>query len=743
VKHERTPFNPFFNLRPFPLPFPFPLLALSFLLVGLAALLPRVLDLGLFVTHDEAEFWIDRSETFLLALQSGDEAATAISTHPGVTTMWLGAVGVVLRRVLRAWGLLHETPFPTMLALMQLPVALTHTAGVILGYGLLRRLFPALVALLAALLWATDPFLIGYSRLLHVDMLAGTFGTLSLLAACVFWNHPRSPSHPSPSPSPRGLRWLVLSGSCAGLAILSKSPALALLPVVVVLAFVSGMDDMMEQHPEEEPESQTPRSWWPRTWVVRVLLPLLPLAVWGGACAVTVALVWPAIRADPVQVYHLLRTGVEAEGANPHMTGNFFLGQEDPAPGPRYYPVALALRTTPWSLAGLLLLPLVFRGWGNKVRGRSVGTLAGFVILFVLAMSLFPKKFDRYLLPVFPAVDILAAVGLMGFWWTGGGAAHDRSGAPGRTFLAKVRGYLSRLRVPIAVVIVLVALLNAAWYHPYSIIAFNQVFGGTPTGARTFSMGWGEGFDQVASWLNDQTDITGVVTAAIMIPTLNPYLRHGAQATTPRTARLPDQTGYVVVYLYQAQGTVFPPFDRFYPRATPVHTVTIHNVDYAWVYQVPPPVEYPREARFGATIHLRGYTVAKADEPGNEQEKEPGNEHTVHIQRGRPLVFKLFWETRAAPPRDFWLFAHLVGPDGHPYLSLDIPYDTSTWRANRFRTTELPIPIPADLPDGTSSLVIGLYDPSDGQRLPLTTTPPPDPTLDGPNALLLTRVVVE
>ena len=96
----------------------------------------------------------------------------------------------------------------------------------LLGYGLLRRLLPAATAVLAAALWALDPFVVGYSRMLHVDGLAGTFATLSLLAACLYWHH-----------DPRR-RWLILSGVTAGLAILSKSPALALLPIVGLVALV-------------------------------------------------------------------------------------------------------------------------------------------------------------------------------------------------------------------------------------------------------------------------------------------------------------------------------------------------------------------------------------------------------------------------------------------------------------------------------------------------------------------------
>src|SRR6476659_3555350 len=103
---------------------------LSYLAIGLAALLPRVLALGLFITDDEANFWLTRSDIFLKAIRGGDFAATAITAHPGVTTMWLGAAGIVLRRALLDWGILRSDAFPVVLATMRLPAALVHVAVV-------------------------------------------------------------------------------------------------------------------------------------------------------------------------------------------------------------------------------------------------------------------------------------------------------------------------------------------------------------------------------------------------------------------------------------------------------------------------------------------------------------------------------------------------------------------------------------------------------------------------------------
>ncbi len=99
---------------------------------------------------------------------------------------------------LLAAGLLADESFATRLALLRLPVVLAHMLGLLLGYRLLRRLLPPTVAALAAFLWAVDPFIIGYSRLLHVDALAGTFMTLSLLAACLYWYHALQPIDADP-----------------------------------------------------------------------------------------------------------------------------------------------------------------------------------------------------------------------------------------------------------------------------------------------------------------------------------------------------------------------------------------------------------------------------------------------------------------------------------------------------------------------------------------------------------------
>jgi hypothetical protein len=418
--------------------------------------------------------------------------------------------------------------------------------------------------------------------------------------------------------------------------------------------------------------------------------------------------VWPVAWAEPLRAVELLRGSLEEEGLQPHAWGNYFLGQPVEVPGPLFYPISLALRTTPLTLAGVLLLPLVWRQFrAMPAQRRSLLLLAAFVVFFVLAMSVFPKQFNRYLVPVFPSLDIVAAAGLVGaLSWLARGSR--------------------RLRQALLLGVALLAWLNAAWWHPYSIAAFNQALGGTRAGAYAFPVGWGEGLGQAAAWLNEQPDITGVRVASSMINSFQPYLRHGARAFTPGGPTLPPDTGYALVYVRDVQrGNIGPPFDQFYPQATPLHTVTIHGVDYAWIYQVPPPIAQRLDATFGEQITLRGYTL-----------------HTDALTSTGTLSLTVQWQAQAPPPHEYVLFAHLLTAQGERVAQIDarpagpdaLP---TTWEPPRVYTWTHPLPVPPDLPPGEYWLALGLYKPANGARLPLHGAAPPPAAPDaGPNALL-------
>ncbi len=707
-----------------------PRVFLSYVAIALVAVGLHVVSLGQFLTIDEATTWITHAHTFLDVLESGDYASMPFEGHPAITTMWLGSVGVFLHRLLSSASILNGEPYAVTLAIYRLPTALVNAAGILAGYAMLRRMVPSAVAFLATLLWATDPFVLAFNRLLHMDGLLATFVTLSLLSAGLYWNHRHHPA------------WLAVSGITMGLAILSKIPALVLVPLVGLVALFSQRQPVPPSPTEPKPEGA---AGWASFLSFSFLAPrLAPFLVWLLLGGVTVFALWPAFWVNPLHGYQAIRFGVEVEGGRPHGLGNFFLGREVSSPGPLFYPVALALRMTPWAMVGLLFLPFALwgRGSGGKGRGmelRSVTALVGFVILFILAMSLFPLKFNRYIVPVFPAVNILAAIGLVGGWGWGHRTAHgeqDAASPPGNH--PPLASAPTGIRGIITAVIALVALVNVAWYHPYPITYFNQLLGGAPAGARTFVVGWGEGFGQVGAWLNRQPDSTGVVTVARLPQLLNPYLKpevHAARETRDGDL-LPEQAGYLVVYLAHVQRPtewLTPPYDRFFFEKSPAHVVTIHGVDYAWIYQVPQEMPHNLTVDFGEAIRLQGYDIGVSA-----------------VRTTGFLTVTTQWQARAPVPEDYQLFVHVLDEDGKLVGHADVPpagpdAPTSTWQPHRYYRWKHPVPLPPDLPAGPYWVALGLYRPDDFTRLPLRGAVPPQPGApdDGRDALVLEPLVLE
>jgi hypothetical protein len=110
---------------------------------------------------------------------------------------------------------------------------------------------------------------------------------------------------------------------------------------------------------------------------------------------------------------------------------------------------------------------------------------------------------------------------------------------------------------------------------------------------------------------------------------------------------------------------------------------------------------------------------------------------------GQPLQLKLFWKALAPPTAHYTLFAHLLGADGNRYAQADLPYPIDRWDADEYLTTEIMVPLPAELAAGKYQLVIGLYDPATGHRLPLDAPMQQRSVLDGPDGLVLMQVSLD
>src|SRR5439155_17634837 len=170
-----------------------------------------------------------------------------------------------------------------------------------------------------------------------------------------------------------------------GLAILSKTSSLMAAPMLVAIALVGAVNSYARE----------------RRSVLPSLKSLTVDALIGAGCTIAVWIaLWPAMWVAPIETLRRVLDFTVANSSTPPEAGNFFFGAVVDDPGPLFYPVALAFRTTPLACLGLSLL--VGR---TALRGRNprawwlAGGLLACSAFFLLEASGSPKKFDRYALP--------------------------------------------------------------------------------------------------------------------------------------------------------------------------------------------------------------------------------------------------------------------------------------------------------------------------------------------------------
>jgi len=523
------------------------------LIIFALAIFARAGALKNYVTPDEP-VWVLRSLNFSQALARGEWTATAQMGHPGVTTMWLGSLGIAVKRVVDPvasteainWlgGLPSLAPenaeafkrLGVFLTFARVPVIIINALGVVAAMWLLRRLFDQRVAIIGGLLLALDPFTASLSGLLHVDGLLTTFMLLSVLALLIGIR----PSPPTLSPTGRGsYRWFALSGAFAALAFLSKSPALFLLPFTLLVLFVAVLTR--------------------RVSLKRAVLGFFTFFILH--CSLFIIL-YPAMWVDAVGTFNGIVGLAAFLSANP-VRPTFFEGQYVLNHGAEFYPTAMIYRLTPIVLIGLVIAfitsVLITRGRRQEAGGKKQTSLPylaaclvllAFSLLFILFITPVAKKYDRYMLP---ALTMLIPVAAWGY-----GQIRSRWAAP--------------------LVSIAAAAISLA-YWPYLLMHYNLLLGGPEAAQQHFAVGWGEGLGAAANWINAQPNGLQATTATAAVPSFAPIFSGRSAGLDDRGLDLSD---YYVVTLSERQ--LDPELlQRLEQRGSIVNTISIGSVPAAWV----------------------------------------------------------------------------------------------------------------------------------------------------------------
>ncbi len=547
----------------------------------LLALLVRGPTLGEFLTVDEPR-WLDRSRWFLTGLLFPNQecppvdygrdfgtrgfACTFQIAYPGVTAMWGGALGLLLHywQTAQPTGLdlatyLQNLSFetdPGVIAPVRLPLAIFSALFIPVFYLLARRLLNEPIAILAALLLALHPFHVALSRVLHHDALNTTFMTLSIFAILGYWL--------------KDWRWywLPISAVMGGLAFLTKPVSWFLLPFIPTLALFVFYYRWQRQK----------KVGWKK------LGGRLGVdgAIWGLGAVLTIFLFFPAMWVIPGEIIRSVfdtSTGL-AEAGHPH----YFLGEITRHTGPLFYPLGWLLRASPLEVLGLVAASAFLtyeiglrskRSMHEHVLNHPIEVaLLLYLLTFFAFETVTPKKLVRYFLPAFPVIEIFVAFGLL---WLA-------------SKLLQLRPrYLSSSRSVFFLSAVI--LLLHGWFlwnsFPYYFTYFNPLLGGAPNAAKIMDVGWGEGLNEAAAFLNQLPEAeTLKVTTCRANALFEPFFV-GKNLVDCSSLKEIMQTDYVVYYILHISNKDLIHWPYFRDHYAPVHRVNLDGLDYALVYRNP------------------------------------------------------------------------------------------------------------------------------------------------------------
>jgi hypothetical protein len=707
----------------------------------LLALAPRLPDLGRFLTADEF-LWVDRSRNFLAALTNPafqcdsvveawnfaaqGLACTLRTGHPGVTTMWTGSFGFWL-----AWlwagrpGSLHDyvvavatNPMDaSFIAPERLGTVLITSLWVVVVYWLMWRLWGGPIALLSALLLALDPFHIALSRVIHHDALSTTFMTLSVLAMFSYWGDPVSAS-PGGRPGMTGKRyWLLLSGALAGFGFLSKSPTLYLMPFVALTGLWFTLAKTWRpgqgDGPRKNPLLPTPSA---------LLFLIFDGWLWFAVAALIFVVFWPAMWVVPLETIQTVLFIGSKYATGGHAKGNFFLGETSQDPGALFYPVTWLYRTSPLVVIGVLG---TFMAWlrykfGAKVAPpdiqatdspfahssicpflRYLPLILLFILGYYLLMTIGEKKQDRYFLPVYPWLNLIAAAGLAWIFEALRQFLNLRSFALRPTqYAIRIPDHVLRaVLLPALLILLLNGYLVAATF-PYYFTFFNPLLGGIQGAATAVTIGWGEGLDLAAAYLNEHTNPAQTRVASWYQSTFAPFY-HGQAISYSKEKGKALAGDYVVFYINQTQRR-FPDealFDYFEKRYQPEKIITLNSLDYAWIYPSRGVDHYLEDQTYTGIASLLAWQWTQGDRP---------------LIPGRVAEFDLYWEY-LGKQLDEPFFFRLIDAQGRPWaegrsqpVAAENP-PPDRWRAGEIITEHGALAVPLATPPGQYQLQLGFY----------------------------------
>ncbi len=646
-------------------------------LLFLLAFIFRLSALGRYVTPDEL-VWVYRSFLFGQALKTGAWADTLIAGHPGVITTWLGALGIELQLFFRpedietyqwisklAWlspdNSVAFQKLNQFLTSGRLLVIFVNSSGIVGVYLLAKRLLSACMALLLAALLVIDSFTSGLSGIFHVDGLLSTFVILSLLSLVLAVKDGESDKKGGK------IIYAAVSGGTAALAVLSKSPALMIGPVTALfflyILFTRRKDGLFE----------------------RLKSLFLIGLIWVASFTILIFVLFPALWTASLEVLQFAGGNANrhiAEALRP----TFFLGQMAFDHGAIFYPIAIAWRISPVVTVGLILFTIrIIRQDDSEQSKLLIGNLLLiWVLFFVILITLTAKKFDRYALPVIPALMVLAVIG-WSYWLRKGG----------RWPYTVLFGLLS------------LQLIYSIFAFAYPLSTYNLLLGGPFSAQYVMPIGWGESVSSAGRWLSEQEGVSDQSAVSGITPSLAPFF----SGQTLYIDGMEELTrGDFVIFTANSRQSAPAQVEKVTEAFELLHVIRYGGLAQSWIYANPQPrtddvtsIDLDDPISFDGKITLIGQAIqSEIDE----------------------IKVTVRWR-RADPVSNYNVKIKLQDERDHTWAELEtdllneVYFHPVDWTSSETPVIEYELDIPPTIPPGEYKIELSLIDVNNGAQLPV------------------------
>lgn len=354
----------------------------------IAFFLVRLPFLGADVINPDGVNWHNRSEQFIVGLKTGQFEKTYQHYHPGVTLTWLVGVPVEIIKQTSSQNQLYTSENYLMFhTVVKYVLVIVHAVLSLVILYFLNVLFQLRkdrlsawsfeVSLLIVSLFSLEPFFVGNSRLVHLDVLLSLLLFLALLVLYLALESSKK-------------FYFMLSGVFLALSFLTKSIGVGGLVFALGIVVLHGFLNKVSI----------------KNLLTRVSILLLSFVT-------TMLVLFPALWVDFIGTLYNIFDEADRIGIRSGH-GQIFFEDYSRDPGFLFYFVILLMKLSFVTIMGNVFL-LIFSLIKHLEINLKSYSLELFLFVFYfgyLLVMMYPsKKLDRYMLPLFPPMALFAILG--------------------------------------------------------------------------------------------------------------------------------------------------------------------------------------------------------------------------------------------------------------------------------------------------------------------------------------------